>query len=60
MDKYLDAISVLPEELQDDVMDNFTPEYVAEVLSDYVLTLQNYIRELESDINCYVESQPPL
>ena len=37
----LDAMSVLPESWQDDVSENFSPEYLAEKLSDYIVLLQS-------------------
>lgn len=41
----LDAMSVLPEAIQEDVTENFTPEYLAEKLSEYIvqLSLENEI-----------------
>jgi len=46
----LDAMSVLPEDWQEDIVDNFTPEYLAEKLSDYIIVLENEISILESHI----------
>lgn len=43
----LDAMSVLPEKWQEEVVANFTPEFLAEKLSDYVSTLENKVKELE-------------
>ena len=37
----LDAMSVLPADIEQDVYDNFTPEYLAEKLSAYVCELQS-------------------
>lgn len=45
----LDAMSVLPCDWQEDISDNFTPEYLAERLSDYIVLLEEKIKELEKD-----------
>lgn len=35
-----DAMSVLPQDWQDDICENFSPEYLAEKLSDYIALMQ--------------------
>lgn len=42
----LDAMSVLPQKTQNEIMDNFSGELVAEKLSDYVIELEKELIEL--------------
>lgn len=39
-----DALSVLPQSWQDDVYENFSAEYVAERLSDYIAILTDIVK----------------
>lgn len=50
-----DAMSVLPEDWQKEVIENFTPEFLAEKLSDYVVILEEKVEGLESVV-CKIRS----
>ena len=68
----LEAMSVLPQKTQNEIMDNFSGELVAEKLSDYVVELEKELIELrmfrmlandanpsiEIDITNYVNQSP--
>ncbi len=49
MSQYIDAMSVLPEATQNDITENFSPEYLAEKLSDRIIELEAVIKQLESE-----------
>jgi len=46
-----DAMSVLPEDIQDDICENFSPEYLAEKLSDHIVSLQGQIEALKAELD---------
>ena len=46
-----DAMSVLPESTQHSIQENFTPEFLAEELSDYVVELQEVIKKVKEIAN---------
>jgi len=46
----MDAMSVLPESWQDEVAENFSPELLAERLSDYVVILKEEIERLTAEV----------
>ena len=50
MSDYLDAMSVLPDQIQKEVLDNSTPEFLAQKLSDYVVELKMEIIDLKASL----------
>ena len=45
-----DAMSVLPETWQEDIIENFSPEYLAERLSDYISFIEHAEREQDDNL----------
>lgn len=51
----IEAASVLPPEIQEEVALNFSPELLAEKLSDHVVTLETRIQHLEVTLQAYAK-----